>query len=98
MTAQQGGTWQVTEALTMDNVHGALSAAQVFFNQHAALVVDLGAVPEVDSSALAVMFEWLRQAQRRNVELKFANLPDNLQSLARLYGVTDLIPVLDSAS
>jgi phospholipid transport system transporter-binding protein len=38
------------------------------------------------------MFEWLRHAQKKNCDLKFAHLPENLQSLMALYGVTELIP------
>ncbi len=56
------------------------------------LVVDLAAVTDVDSSALSLLFEWQRAAQRRQCKVSFCNLPASLASLAELYGVTELIP------
>lgn len=56
------------------------------------LVVDFAAVSDVDTMAISLLFEWLRRAQARHCKLTFANLPDNLASLATLYGVLELIP------
>jgi phospholipid transport system transporter-binding protein len=54
--------------------------------------VDLSEVTEMDSSLLAALLTWLRDAKSRGHELSFANLPDALQTIARLYGVQDLLP------
>ncbi len=53
---------------------------------------DLGAVTDVDSSGLAVLFGWLREAQRLGKTVRILNLPQNLSSLAEVYGVSDLLP------
>jgi len=53
---------------------------------------DLGAVTEVDSSGLAVVFGWLREAKRLGKTIRIVNLPANLSSLAEVYGVSDLLP------
>ena len=45
----------------------------------------------MDSSAVALLLEWLRQAKARGTTLAFVNLPASLLALARLYGVSDLI-------
>ena len=55
------------------------------------LTLDFAAVGAVDSSAVALLLEWRRQAQRLGKTLVFVNLPANLLALARLYGVADLI-------
>jgi phospholipid transport system transporter-binding protein len=52
---------------------------------------DLGAVTEVDSSGLAVVFGWLREAQRLGKTIRILNLPQSLSSLAEVYGVSDLL-------
>ena len=52
------------------------------------LVVDLSQLEEVDSSAVSLVLEWLREAQRNQRKLRFTKLPDNLKSLATLYGVS----------
>ena len=53
--------------------------------------VDLAEVTELDSSLLAVALTWLREAHAAKRELAFANAPDALQTLARLYGVEQLL-------
>ena len=55
------------------------------------LTIDFSAITEVDSSAVALLLEWRREAARRGKGLYFVNLPANLLSLAELYGVTGLI-------
>ncbi len=55
------------------------------------LTIDFSAITEVDSSAVALLLEWRREAARLGKGLRFENLPANLLSLADLYGVTSLI-------
>ena len=55
------------------------------------LTIDFAGITGVDSSAVALLLEWRRQALRRNKTLVFVNLPPNLLALATLYGVADLI-------
>ena len=55
------------------------------------LTIDFAAITGVDSSAVALLLEWRRQALRRGKTLIFANLPANLMALAELYGVAELI-------
>ena len=55
------------------------------------LTIDFAGIDAVDSSAVALLLEWRRQAARLGKELDFVNLPANLVALATLYGVEDLI-------
>jgi phospholipid transport system transporter-binding protein len=57
--------------------------------------IDLSAIgdSDADSSALAVLFAWLREAQARNASLRIANPPAGLMSLAALYGVDEFLPL-----
>jgi len=54
---------------------------------------DLGAVTEMDSSALAVVFGWVRAAKARGASLHLINPPQNLTNLAAVYGVAELLPL-----
>lgn len=56
-------------------------------------VFDLAGVTDVDSSCLAVIFGWQRAAQREGRNIRIANPPQNLRSLADVYGVGDLLPL-----
>ncbi len=57
-------------------------------------VLDLAAVSEVDSSALSLVLAWLRTAGERGISLRIANPPASLTSLATLYGISELLPLV----
>lgn len=52
---------------------------------------DLGSITTTDSSSIAVMLAWQRAAKAASKDLQFINTPDNILSLAALYGVTGLL-------
>jgi len=54
--------------------------------------IDLSQVSDVDTTAVSLLFEWQRQARNQHSKISFSNLPDNLASLAMLYGVSELVP------
>jgi len=54
-------------------------------------VFDLSAVRTCDSSAVAVVLAWQREAQARGVQIRLAGLPPDLLSLATVYGVEPLL-------
>ena len=55
------------------------------------VVIDLIKVREVDTSLLALIFEWKRQAKKYKRTVSIKNTPVNLGSLAKLYGVEEFI-------
>jgi phospholipid transport system transporter-binding protein len=61
------------------------------------LVVDLAQVEAVDSSAVSVLLQWSRLAQKHDVQLSFVNLPANLRSLANLYDVAEVLSISEAA-
>lgn len=56
------------------------------------LMVDFSQVEAVDSAAVSMLLGWLRASQRSQRTLRVRALPEDLISLARLYGVADLLP------
>lgn len=58
-----------------------------------AAVVNLSAVTDADSAAVAVLLSWLRVAQERKQILSIVNPPASIRSLATLYGVAELLPL-----
>lgn len=56
-----------------------------------ALAIDLSAISEVDSSAVALLLKWRREAKRLGKRLEFINIPGNLAALAELYDVTEFV-------
>ena len=92
MIQRDGDKFSVQGPVTVGNV-AALIVQGVALFDCADLVIDLAQVSEVDSSAVSMLLEWQREAGRSKRKLRFANMPENLQSLARLYGVSELIPL-----
>lgn len=95
MNAFDGDTLRLTGPLTLNTVKALFDRGLP--QGQPRLVVDLAAVEAVDSAAVSLMLVWLREAQRRNITLCFSGIPDNLMSLARLYGVADVLPLCGSA-
>lgn len=54
--------------------------------------VDLSAVTEADSAALALLLEWQRAIREQGGALALSGLPAALASLAELYGIESLLP------
>lgn len=61
-------------------------------------VVDFAQAGKVDSSALSLMLAWRRRARAGGFTLEYRNLPDSLMSLAKLYGVDELIRSQDETA
>lgn len=85
-----GDSLRVTEPMVIANARELLLRGQEALAGVAR--VDLADVPEADSSALTVLFAWMRRAQAQGRSLSFLNPPASLLSLASLYGVADLLP------
>lgn len=96
MIRVEGERLYVTGAATIASATGLLEAARAPL-AGGVRRVDLGEVTELDSSLLAVLFAWMREAKSQGRALEFSRLPADLKSLARLYGVSELLPE-DSAS
>ena len=90
MIACEGNRCTVAGPITLEGVVRLLGEGNRLFPGPLA-TVDLAGVTEVDSSALSLLLEWRREAARSGRQIRFLNLPVNLQSLAKLYGVTELL-------
>lgn len=86
----EDGGLSLKGSITIDNVVPVVAHGIALFDRHD-LVIDLAEVSDVDSSAASMLLEWQREAGRRNLRVCFANMPEKLQSLVRLYGLSELI-------
>jgi len=91
MIRREGERMVVSGALTLANVATILREGSAAIAE-GVRTVDLGEVGELDSSALALLLAWMRAAKRQDRSLVFANLPEGLTTIARLYGVAELLP------
>lgn len=89
-----GETLRITGALDFESLPGVIAEAAKYVARPdlpQRVAIDFSGVTGVDSSAVALLLEWRREAEARKVALEFENLPPNLLALAELYGVAELI-------
>lgn len=91
MIERDGAVWRVTVPMLTENARALHEAGCALFPAPV-VTIDLSAVSAADSSALAVMLGWQRKAQEARSDIRFTGLPSGVQSLARLYGVLELLP------
>ena len=96
MIRREGRRILVSGPVTLHNVAAILEEGRRHIEE-GVRTVDLGEITEMDSSLLALMLAWMRDAAGRGGELGFANLPEALQTIARLYGVEGLLSVTASS-
>jgi len=96
MIRREGERMIVSGALTLASVAAELAQGKAAIAE-GARSADLSGVGELDSSALALLLAWLREAQRLGRGLAFTNLPQGLTTIARLYGVADLLSASPAA-
>ena len=90
MIESDGRRFTLKGAVTLDNVLELREDGLRMFTAPA-VTLDLSGVTEVDSAALSLLFEWRRAALAADRTIQFVGLPANLQSLAQLYGVSELV-------
>ncbi len=90
MIKQAGGRLLLQGPVTIGTVSALLTQLRTLLAPGVA-VVDFEGVTEVDSAAVALALECLREARKRKLPLSLANLPEAMQHLAELYAVSELL-------
>jgi phospholipid transport system transporter-binding protein len=84
-------TQKVSGALTFETVPALYQNSSSWFQGEGELILDLAQVERTDSAGLALLIEWLRRAQAANRQLRFANIPAQVQTLIRINGLQDAL-------
>jgi phospholipid transport system transporter-binding protein len=92
MIRREGRKITISGPVTLANAARVLEEGRQHLAE-GARTVDFGEVTEMDSALLALALAWLREARAAKRELAFANLPESLRTISRLYGVDTLLPV-----
>jgi len=85
--------WNLSGDLTIENIPSIID----LINKQKAdkkTTIDFSKVTSIDTSTLSLIFELQREAKKNQSHFTFKNLPKNLNSLAKLYGVEDLVSSL----
>jgi len=82
---------RVVGSLVFSTVTALLPAGSEAIARGAAAVIDLTGVTAGDSSGLALLIEWKSVAKYARRRLRYENVPSQLQQLARLSEVDELL-------
>jgi phospholipid transport system transporter-binding protein len=97
MIRREGDRLVLSGPATLRNV-GAILHEGIAQVREGVKVIDLGEVTDLDSSLLATLIAWMREANRLGSALAFARLPQGLATIAGLYGVAELLPAAPISS
>ena len=85
------GQFRVSGVLDASTAREVMEESESRFAQSKEIDIDLGGVGESDSAGLALLIEWLRAARHGGQVIRFANVPAQIEALARISEVEDLL-------
>ena len=84
--------YRVSGPLLFQTVAEARKLGLQLLAERETVVLDLGGVVQSDSAGLALLIEWMREARRRGTGIRFENIPEQLQAIARASQVDQFLP------
>jgi len=88
---QSGDRANLAGDLRFDTVGSLLNVGNRVIGEGRVAVIDLAGVSSGDSAGLALLIEWLSVARAVKRPLRYENIPSQLQQLARLSEVEELL-------
>jgi phospholipid transport system transporter-binding protein len=77
--------------MTFQTADGVLRASERLFEEHTQIEMDLGGVTDTDSAGLALMLEWITWANHTVREIRFVNVPEKIDAIAKTTEVDHLL-------
>ena len=91
MISREGDSMVLSGRLTMSTVP-ALYKTGLKHLESEDLLIDFSKVEAVDSAAISMLLGWSRAAQANKRNLRVTGMPQDLLTLANLYGVAEMLP------
>lgn len=87
-----GNPLQVQGALTFATVPALATAARRWVESGKdTIIIDLAGVSHSDSAGLALLLQWVGDVQAAGSELKFVNIPSQVEDFIRINGLAQLL-------
>jgi phospholipid transport system transporter-binding protein len=68
----------------------------LFIDKVSHLDIDLALLERSDSSGLALLVEWYREAEQQNKMITFYNLPKKMYEIAQISGLDHILPLANN--
>ena len=85
------GHFYLKGEMTFQSAGQLLDASEELFEKHTRIEMDLGGVTETDSAGLALMLEWITWANHTVREIRFINVPEKIDAIAKTTEVDHLL-------
>jgi len=86
-----GGRFALSGRMAFDTAGQILRESEAPFAEHTRIEVDLASVDETDSAGLALLLEWITWANHTVREIRFIQMPEKIQAIARTTEVEHLL-------
>lgn len=87
------GQFLLSGSLTFETVVQLEKQSHQLFASQSAIIVDLGKIIFSDSSGLALLAEWMRNAKKHNMSIQYLNIPQQMQAIADVTGLRAILPL-----
>ena len=91
LARSKAGSVLLTGDITFNTVVSVLKADILSSKSH--VTIDFNGVNRSDSSGLALMTRWAKQARKANIEIFFENVPVKLVALAKVSGLDTVLTI-----
>jgi len=85
------GNFRLNGKMTFQTADSVLRASERLFEEHTQIEMDLGGVTDTDSAGLALMLEWITWANHTVREIRFVNVPEKIDAIAKTTEVDHLL-------
>lgn len=83
--------YKITGDITFSTVPKLNTVGIQYIVAHQEPIFDLSAVQKTDSSAIALLLAWIRDAKREHKNIHFQNIPHQVLEVAEVCGVSALL-------
>lgn len=91
--ADDGERFALEGELSFASAGVALKRTAKLFASASDTIFDLARIARADSAGVALLLEWQRRAKEAGIELRFVNIPPQVQAIARVVGVDGILAV-----
>ena len=85
------GCFALSGEMTFKTAGQLLQDSEYLFEDHTRIEMDLGGVDKTDSAGLALMLEWITWANHTVREIRFTNVPEKIDAIAKTTEVDHLL-------
>jgi phospholipid transport system transporter-binding protein len=80
--------------LNFSTVSGLEEQSKKLFKENNSIILDLKEVKRADSAGVALLVEWVRQAESHHCKVNFTNIPEQMLSIARVSALDTILPLI----